>query len=93
MMGLGGDYDHEIMAQVAAQCDLVAIMGGNAAEDENPTKYVWGILECSERGEIQTIPLGIGVRDEKIAEMEIDMFSQGRLNRSVIEGPSQHPEN
>jgi len=85
MMGLGGTYDHEIMSQIAENCDLVAIFGSDAKDVSDPTKYVWGILECSENGEIETLPLGVGVLGQKITQMEIDMFSRITLDRSVIE--------
>jgi hypothetical protein len=91
MMGLGGHYDHELMRKLAVNCDLVAVFGGNAKDDSDPTKYVWGILECSENGKVETLPLGVGVLGEKITQMEIDMFSGVTLDRSLIERRKDRP--
>ena len=86
MMGLGGSYDPETMSELASHCDLVGMFGGNAKAPSDPTKYVWAILECSEDGGIETLPLGLGIRDDKVTQLEVDMFPQVSIDRSLIEG-------
>jgi len=86
MMGLGGTYDHEIMNELASHCDLVGMFGGSAKDPSDPTAYVWAILECSDNGKLETLPLGLGIRDDKVTQVEVDMFSRISIDRSLIEG-------
>lgn len=86
MMALGGTYDHEIMSELASHCELVGMFGSNPKDPSDTTIYVWAILECSDRGEIDTLPLGFGIRDDKITQLEVDMFSRASIDRSLIDG-------
>ena len=85
MMGLGGPYSHDIMHALVSHCDVVGVLGGDAKDPGDPTAYVWILLECSENGKIETLPLGLGIRDAKVSQLEVDMFSGASIDRSMIE--------
>lgn len=75
MMGLGGRYSAASMSHLVSACDMVGLYGGEAQDENDPTQYVWAVLECLSDGKTETVPLGLGVREGKITEMEISVLT------------------
>jgi hypothetical protein len=92
MTGLGGGpYNREIMSELVSSCELAAMFGGDVKSDRDPTKFIWAIVECLDDGTIETVPLGLGVRDQKITQVQIDMFSKISLDGLQLGRDSHRP--
>lgn len=81
MMGLGSSYDNDTMKGLASLCDLVGMRGSEAKDPNDPTSYVWLILECNDNGKIETVPLGLGIREDQITQVEVDVFYHLSIDR------------
>lgn len=75
MMGLGGRYSAATMSGIVSACDMVGLYGGEAQDENDPTQYVWVVLECLSDGSTETVPLGLGVREGKITEVEVSILT------------------
>ena len=70
---LGGSYDREAMVQLGKHCDLSSLSGASAKKADDPTKYLWAVLRCEDNGTANVLPLGLGIRDGKIVDINIDL--------------------
>jgi hypothetical protein len=85
MMELGGPYNRAIMSAMADSCQLVALLGSNSQNADDPTSYVWSLVECPGEGAVETVPVGFGVKDGKITQISVDLLTPISIDRSSLD--------